>query len=805
MAFFEDVSFGLRTMAKNPGFTAIAIVALALGIGVNATVFAITNGVLFKNMPFMNDRILYLSTKNLSRGQRRVGVSYPDYRDWKAQAKSFEALGAFNFTIVNLNDTTGVPSRYNLAQVTADTFSMIGQKPVIGRDLTPEDEKPGAPAVAILGNGIWETRYGKNPAILGRTIRVNNIPTTVIGVMPRDFRFPIDSELWTALVPKADFEKRESRNLGAFGKMAPGATQKSAAAEMEAIARNLEKAYPGTNQGITPVVHTFSEEFNGPEITLLLAALMGAVGFVLLIACANVANLLLARAVDRSREISIRIALGAGRWRIIRQLLVESIMLSIAGGILGWFVAIWGLRAFDASVRDRIPAWMNFWMDYRGFAYLAAISIGTGLLFGLAPALRLSRLDVNTSLREGGRGSSGGTRTRFLSGLLVVTEIAMAVVLLAGAGLMIRSFLNVYATNTGVNPKNVLVMRLFLPEAKYPRPEDQISFHQRLKARLDALPGVDVSTIANTMPTGGSAKYPYELDHAPPVDEKRRPTLSALVISPDYFRAMGLRPVRGRTFTDGDGAAGAAPVVIINQRFAEKFWPGDDPLGKRLRLFNGKTPEAWLAVVGVVPNILQNDISVREYDPLVYLPYALKPQRDMSIMARTSVPPGTLATAFRREVQALDEDMPLYNLRTLEERLALNYWSQQVFGSLFAIFAAIALALASVGLYAVIAHSVSQRTAEIGLRMALGASGGNIRGLVFAQGMRQLGIGLVIGLAAAVALTRALGSLLVQVSPNDPATLVIVSLVLASAAVLGCLIPAQRAMSVDPVVALRHE
>ena len=805
MSFFEDVNFGLRTMAKNPGFTAVAVVALALGIGVNATVFGIANVVLFKNMPFMNDRILYLSTKNLRRGERRVGVSYPDFRDWRAQAKSFEALGAFNFTNVNLSDRTGVPARYNLAQVTANTFSMIGQQPIIGRDFTPEDEKTGAPAVAILGYGIWETRYGKTPGILGQTIRVNDVPTTIIGVMRQDLRFPNDTELWTALIPGADSEKRESRNLGAFGKLAPGATQKSANAELETIARNLEKSYPATNQGIAAVVNTFSEEFNGPQVTVLIGALMGAVGFVLLIACANVANLLLARAIDRSREISVRIAIGAGRWRIIRQLLVESVMLSLTGGILGWFISIWGLRAFEASVRDRIPAWMHFSMDYRGFVYLAAISIGTGLLFGLAPALRLSRLDVNTSLREGGRGSSGGTRTRYLSGLLVVTEMTLAVVLLVGAGLMIRSFLNVYGTNTGVNPKNMLVMRLFLPEAKYPRPEDQISFHQRLKTRLDALPGVEVTTISTTMPTGGSMKFPYELDHAPSVDEKRRPTLSALVISPDYFRVMELRPVRGRTFTDGDGGTGAAPVTIINQRFAEKYWPGDDPLGKRLRLFNGRTPEAWLTVVGVVPNILQNDVSVREYDPLIYLPYRYKPQRDMSIMARTRVPPGTLATAFRREVQAVDDEMPLFALRTLEERLALNYWAQQVFGSLFAIFAAIALVLASVGLYAVIAHSVSQRTAEIGLRMALGASGGNIRGLVFAQGMRQLAIGLVIGLGAAIALTRVLSFLLVQVSPNDPATLLIVSLVLLTAALLGCFVPAQRAMSVDPVVALRHE
>ena len=804
MAFFEDVRYGARNLAKNPGFTLVAVAALALGIGVNAVVFAITNGVLFKGLPFVSDRILYLSTRNLTRGQRRVGVSYPDYRDWRAQARSFRNMGAYRFQIVNISDPGNTPARFNLGQMTSNSFAITGQKPVIGRDFLPEDEKPGAAPVTILGNGIWESRYGRNPGLLGQTIRVNGVPTTVIGVMQPGFKFPIDSDLWTPLVPTADSEKREVRNLTAFGEMDAGVTEKSANTEMEAIARNLQKAYPKTNQEITAVVHSFSEEFNGPQVRSLLGALMGAVAFVLLIACANVANLLLARAVDRSREISIRIAIGAGRWRIIQQLLVESVMLSVLGGVLGWLISIWGLRLFDAAVRSQIPPWMNFWMDYRGFVFLAAVSIGTGLLFGLAPALRLSKLDVNTTLREGGRGSSGGKRARYLTGALVVTEMALAVVLLAGAGLMIRSFLNIYKTNPGVNTNNVLVMRLFLPDAKYPRDEDQVTFHQRLKARLDSLPGVDVSTIAVTMPTGGSIEYPFELEHAQSVDEKRRPTVGMLVIGLDYFRAMGVVPARGRIFTDTDGAKGPL-VVLVNQRFAQKSWPGDDPIGRRLRVYERNVPQGWLTVVGVVPNILQNDVSVREYDPLIYVPYRQKPMRDMSIMARTRVPPSTLGSAFRNEVKAIDDDLPLYNLRTLEERLAQNYWAQKIFGSLFAIFAAIALGLASIGLYAVIAHSVSQRTQELGVRLALGASSGNILGLVFSQGFGQLAIGLVVGLAAAFGLTRVLTSLLAQVSPADPLTFALAVLVLTSAALLGCLIPARRAMRIDPVIALRYE
>jgi putative ABC transport system permease protein len=592
-----------------------------------------------------------------------------------------------------------------------------------------------------------------------------------------------------------------------IGELAPGATNRSSAVEMNTIARNLQRAYPDINQGMAATVHTFAQEFTG-DLTVLIAALMGSVLFVLLIACANVANMLLARAVDRSREISIRIALGAGRWRIIRQLLIESVMLSILGGVFGWLISKGGLRIFDLNVHNRIPGWIDFSMDYRGFAYLAAISLGTGLLFGMAPALRLSRLDVNASLKDGGRGSSGGGRGRYLAGILVVMEMALAVVLLAGAGLTIRSFLNIYRTRTGVNEKNVLVMRLQLPEAKYPHPQERISFHERLKARLEALPGVDVACIAITMPTGGSLTYPYEIEGRPPVF-KNGQNDSVVVISPDYFRAMDVRILRGRAFTDTDGATGP-PVAIVNARFAEKFFPGDDPIGKRLRIFEDDTPGkkkpgAWMTVVGVSPNILQNDIQAHQFDPLIYVPFRQKPEPDMALMARTRVAPSTLITAFRRETQAIDEDMPLYNVRTLEERLAVNYWQQGVFGSLFAVFAAIALVLASVGLYAVIAHSVSQRTQEIGVRMALGASAANILSMIFAQGMRQVAIGLGVGLLAALGTTRILTSLLADVSPTDPATFVLTTLVLAAAATFGCLIPARRAMSVDPVIALRNE
>jgi predicted permease len=802
----EDIRYGARTLAKNPGFTVVAVMAMALSIGVNATVFSLSNGVLFKSMPFdRNDRVLYLSTRNVSRSQGRAGVSYPDFRDWKAQATSFEELAAYSGMGVNYSDKTGLPELYNASQMTANSFHAIGQKPVVGRDFTAEDEQRGAAPVAILGYGLWERRYGKDPAVIGRAVRMNDVSTTIVGVMPAGFMFPGTSDLWMPYVPGPNSEKRESRGLIAFGRMRDGMVLKSARAEMEGIARRLETAYPATNQGIAAVVHSFGEEFNGPQITVMFSAMLGAVGFVLLIACANVANLMLGKAVGRIREISIRTALGASRWRIIRQMLVESVMLSATGGVIGWFIAIWGVRTFDAVVIPLgKPAFIDFSMDYHVFAYLVLVSVGTGVLFGLAPALRLSRLDVNSALKDGARGSSSGGRSKYLSGLLVVTEMSLAVVLLVGAGLMIRSFLTMYRTTTGINTKNVLTLRLRLPEAKYAKDEDLVSFHDRLHARLQSLPGVQTASIASTLPTGGSMTFPFEIEGAPPVDEKRRDFIAAVVIGPDYFEAAGVRALRGRFFTDNDGVKGQ-PVIIVNQQFAEKFWPNEDPLGKRLRLFQGTKAEAWVTVVGLVPDILQNN-STNQRDPLIYIPFRQRPQRDMAIVARTKVPPASLGTAFRQAIQSIDEDLPIYRLLTMEDRLAQNYWPFRVFGGLFAIFAAIALLLASVGLYAVIAHSVSQRTQEIGVRMALGASSRQIHRLVFVQGLAQVVVGLAIGLAAAFGLTRVLRTILAgSVSPTDPTTFVVASFLLAIATVLGCWVPARRATNVDPIVALRQD
>ncbi len=808
----QDVRFGTRMLWKNRGFTAVAIATLALGIGVNATVFTVTNATLFKGFPLVhrNDRILYMTT---SRG---CCVSYPDFEDWRAQAKSFEGMALVHGLGITFSDQSAFPQRYTVTEVSAETFKLIGQKPILGRDFGPSDESPGAAPVVILRYGFWERRFGKDPAIIGRTVRLNGAPTTVIGVMPRGFSFPQNQDLWVPLVPTPDVRRRDNHETWfVFGRLAEGVTIESARAEMEPIGKRLASAYPRTNQGFLPEVRNFREFFIGSNATIIYQAMWGAVGFVLLIACANLANLLLARAMGRSREISVRIALGAGRWRIIRQLLIESMMLSGLGGFLGWWIAKWGVRIYalaanGASISDETAGdWfdhiLDYSMDYRVFAYLVAISIGTGILFGLAPALRLSKFDVNTTLKDGGRGATGGGRGKHLSALLVIGEMALAVVLLAGAGVMIRSFLNVYTADLGFKTENILTALMSLPKLRYPGAEAQTSFYDRLETRLQAIPGVESMAITDFNPGQSALSVPYELAGAPPLNEQRCPRVTRLVISPAYFRTLGTAVLSGREFNDADRASGV-PVVIVNQRFASQYWPGENPLGKRLRLFRGTTPEAWLTVVGIAPNIAQNGATRHEFDPVAYLPYRQQPAGGMWVIARTRVPPGGLATAFRREVQALDSELPIsFGPAPLAERFAPALQYKGFTAVLFLIFAAIALLLASVGLYAVIAHSVSQRTQEIGIRMAVGGTARDILKLVFMQGMLQLGIGLTIGLAAAFAVTPILKSQLVQVSPADPIAYVVASAVLVLSATLGCLIPARRAMRVDPLVALRHD
>jgi predicted permease len=805
MNMLQDVRFGFRMLAKDPGFTAVVVITLALAIGANTTVFTLVNAVLFKGLPLERaDRVMALSSTNIGKGRNRTGVSYPDFADWRAHTRRFQGLAATTFQSMTLNDRGGVPENYTGVRLTANSFSLLGQKPLIGRDFSPSEDQRTAAPVVILGYSIWKNRYGSVPGIVGRTVRINEVATTIIGVMPNGMKFPDNQDLWLPLVPTGNWEKRDSRGLKVFGRLADGIRLKEAQTEMDQLAKTLEKEYPKSNTGVGVFVQSYNDSANGGPIRTVFLALLGAVVFVLLIGCANVANLLLARSISRAKEVSIRTALGASRWRVVRQLLIESVLLGIIGGAIGLLLAVWGVRAFDLAVANSgKPYWIVFTMDYTVFAYLAGLCVFTGILFGLAPALHISKLDVNETLKEGGRGTSAGSRIKYLSGFMVVSELALALVLLIGAGLMIRSFLKLYGLDTGVNPNNLLTMRYNLPDLKYPTRESRAAFHERLMPRLASIPGVESVALTTNLPLQGSANYPFELQGQAPVEADKRPTVSELTITPQYFQAVGAPVIRGRSFDDSDGAPGK-PSVIVNKRFAAKYWPADDPLGKKIHLI--REPDIpWLTVVGVCPDITQNDPNKVDIDPIVYVPFRQDPRGGAAIVARTRTAPNSLIPAFRKEVRGVDEDLPIFEAKTMQDFLVDRRWPFRVFGSLFAIFALIALVLSSVGIYAVMAYSVNRRTQEIGVRMALGATTGNVLRLVLSLGLKQLAIGLVIGLAAAFGLTRVLSALLMRVSPTDPLTFAGISVLLIAIGVIACWIPARRAAKIDPMVALRYE
>jgi predicted permease len=804
-SLWQDLKYAVRMMAADPGFTAVMVIALALGIGVNTTVFTLVNAVLFRSLPFeRGDRVMYLTSSEPAKNRNDLGASYPDLRDWRAQSKTFQSLAGFSGTAMVIADSSASPERYNGTRVTANLFSLLGQKPLLGRDFLPEEDHAGAPQICIIGYSLWESRYGRDPNILGRSIRLNEAAATIVGVMPQGMKFPTNSELWTTLVPTAALEKRDAREMQVAGRLTDGASLEQARTEMRLIAQRLAAAYPKTNQGFETRIVTFNEEFNGGKVRVVFLVLLGAVGFVLLIACANVANLLLARSLSRAREMSIRAALGAGRWRVIRQLLVESVLTGVLGGLAGLLIAIWGVRMFDMAVANvGKPYWIAFRMDFTVFAYLAVICLTTGVLFGLAPALQLSSVDLSSTLKEGGRGASGGTHARYLSGALVVTEVALSIVLLVGAGLMIRSFLNLYTMTSGFPASEILTMRLSLPKSRYPDDAAKIRFYESLEERLAAVPGVQNAVVTTSLPATGSGRWRMEFEGRPAVEEERLPEVAGVLTSPGYLRAIGIPVVRGRGFVESDGLAGKESV-IVNQRFAAKYWPGEDPLGKRIRAhWDGERP--WLTVVGVNQDFQQTNPDSGEIEPLIYVPYRSRPVPGYGVMIRAASAPTALASATRKVIQGIDGDLPVFDVRTLDEQFDRQRWAFRVFGSLFTIFALIALLLSSVGLYAMMAYSVSRRTREIGVRMAMGASAGSVLRMVLSQGLRQLAIGLVLGLGAAFGLARVMKSLLVKVTPTDATTFVVISAVLLAVGIFACWIPARAAMKVDPLVALRYE
>src|SRR5438093_1633775 len=811
MSWLQDLRFAFRLLVKERWFTAVAALALALGIGVNATVFTFVNAVLIRGLPINDpDRVMVVGTRD-GRNRDR-GMSYPDFEDYRRATRAFSGLAAYSGQTMNVSDEGRAPERFQGPYVSANAFRLIGQQPLLGRDFRPEEDRPGAAAVVILGNGVWKNRYGSDPSVVGRTIKVNDVPSTVIGVMPEGFKFPINADLWIPLVqmPRLTEQKRDARNLEVFSRLADRVTLPQAQSEFTTISTRLAHDYPATNKDITARVMTFNDRVNGGQIRLIFLSLMGAVAFVLLIACANVANLLLARSATRSREMSVRVSLGASRWRIVRQLLVESVVLSIIGGLLGLALAFAGVRLFDAATQDvGKPYWIQFTMDGRVFGFFAAVCLGTGVVFGLAPALHVSKTDLNEVLQEGGRSGSSGTRARRWTSVLIVAELALTLVLLAGPGPMTRSLLKLYRLDVGVETSHLLTMRLALPNQKYPTLEQRRAFYDRVDKRLASIGGIQAATITTNMPLGGGTPRLLAIDGHQPADGEPPQTVTQVTIGARYFETLGLHILRGRAFDDLDGTPGH-DSAIVNQRFASMHFAGADPIGRRIKLTpDGPAlagpPPAWVTIVGISPTIRQRNFQDPLPDPVVYLPLSGQAPTFAMLVIRAQRDAASLTSLLREEVRAIDPDLPLFGILTMDQLLAQQRWAFRVFGSMFAIFALIALALSAVGLYAVTAYSVAQRTQEIGVRMALGAQTAQVLWLILRRAVVQTAIGLTIGIGGALGVGKLIESLLVQTGTRDPVTLTSIVALLVFVSLAACFWPARTATRLDPVNALRYE
>ena len=814
MGLSQDLLFAVRLLAKDKWFTLVATLALAFGIGVNAMVFTLVNAVLIRGLPFEDaHQIMAVSAQDPVRN-RIMGVSYLELQDW-SRVTSLAGLAALSGATMNVSDAGRTPERLQGNFISANTFSILRQPPALGRNFSPADDAPGATPVVLLSHSVFQNRYGSDPSVIGRTIRINEIPSIVIGVMPEGFRFPGNADLWQPLsaIPKLREQKRSDRRFNVIARLAPDATREQAQSELEAISARLATDYPDTNKDVRALVQPYHERVNGGEIRVVFLSLMGAVGFVLLIACANVANLLLARASTRAREVSVRVSLGASRGRVVRQLLIESLMLALIATAIGFGIALVGIRLFDAATQDvGKPYWIQFTLDARVFAYIALVAVGTAFMFGLAPALHIARTDVNEILKEGGRSGSAGTRVRRWTGVLVVGELALTLALLAGAAFMLRNFMTLYRLDLGIDTARLLGMSLVLPDAKYPSLEQRLAFYDQLQQRLGAR--FSAVSVATSRPAQGGLVRRFEVTGRPKASETELPDVTMLGVDARYFDTIGIRPLRGRAFSDADGMPGQE-TAVINTRLAQLHFPNEDPIGRQIVLSldpalgdppPGIPMSQSLTVVGIVPNVRQRSLQERDPDPIAYVPFRMQPRGSMVILARSDRDPHQLTPVLREEMRALDPDLPLFEIRTVDEALAESRWPFRVFGAMFALFAAGALLLSAIGLYAVTSYSVRQRTQEIGIRTALGAQSSQVAWLFVRRAITHLAIGLTIGVAGAIGVGSIFeaADLLVHINGRDPLTIGSIALLLIVVSLTASLWPALRATRLDPVVALRQ-
>jgi putative ABC transport system permease protein len=807
-SFWQDVRYGARMLARSPAFALIAVVTMALGIGANTAIFSVADGLLWKPVPFPDlARLVMVLELHPQQTRDWNSVSPATYLDWKEQSRSFESMAAFRFYDVNLTGS-GEPESLEGVLVSHNYFDVLGMKPRLGRAFLPEEDQEGHDGVVVLSHGLWSRRFGADPDILGKTVKLEGKDHVVIGVMGRDFDFPRPAELWMPLpLPAAERQNRANHYLQIVARLRPDISVTEAAAEMGTIARRLGDAYPETNRGWGARVMPLREFVAGDMTRAYTFVLMGAVGFVLLIACANVANLQFARGLARQRELAVRAALGAERWRLVRQLLTENILLALAGAVVGLVFAVWAIDLIVVNmppeVEKYIAGWRKISLDFRALFFTAGLAILSGLVAGVLPAFQGTKSDVSEALKEGARSGTGRGRHR-MRGALVVAQVTLALVLLVGAGLMVKGFGALLNLNQSFDPATLLTFRVNLPDGKYKDDEKRrVVFFEQALERLSSLPGVDLAAVASRVPFsdgGGYAPFTIEGQPAPQPGELRFGMFQN--ISPDFLRAVNAPLLDGRNFTAADGAD-ATRVALISRRLAERYFPGQSPLGHKIKLGTADAQNPWMTIVGVVADVRYNAWE-HDLEPVVYRPFWQAGRQSSYFVLRTK-DAAALAAAVRSQIAAVDPEQPIYDVKTLavvfhHEMVGLAYVSVML-----AVLGGIALVLASVGVYALMAFAVTERTHEIGIRMALGAQPRNVLGLVLRRGVLLTLGGMVLGLVGAQALARVLAGLIFGVSATDPLTFAGVPLLLAAVAFVACYIPARRATRVDPMVALRYE
>jgi predicted permease len=806
-ALTRDISYALRMMGKNRWFTAATVLVLALGIGVNTTVFTIVNGMNLRGLPVTKaEQILMIESLELEGRRRQMSMSYPDFRDVQSATHTFQGLAAYSPAPMNVGDADRPADRLAGFFVTANAFGLLGVPPLLGRHFSANEERPGAAPVALLTHAVWSDRYLADPAIVGQRIRVNGTPTTVIGVMPEGFRFPVRADIWQPLgqLPGLATQTRNDRSLWVFGRLTDAATLEQARAEINTIASALAAEYPDTNTAVGARIVPFTQGYvggitEGPPVVLMAAGVL-----VLLIACANVASLLLARATTREREIALRVAIGASRARVMRQLLVESVMLATIAGAFGLIIATTAIRLFAAYAVDlNLPYWIHFGFDARVFGYVAAICLATAMVCGFAPAWQLSKAHPHDALKAGRAHGTGPRSERWANGLLI-GELALTLVLLTSATLLVRSGLALYRADEAITAGNLMTAQLAMPRATYATADARRAFHLRLQEHLDAEPAIAAATLASARPFTDSVSMQLVFEGERPATDNRR-VVQMVAVGPRYFETLGLSMLRGRSLTPTEDRPGEH-VVIINERFASLHFANANPIGARIQLAELEATAGdaeWLTIIGVSPSVRQRPMGPAA--AVAYLPLAARPGAFTSVVFRGAGTPVTAVDALRQQLRAVDSDVAAYNIEPLRRLSEKSRWNHRMMSALLTVFAVIATILSAAGLYAMTAYGVAQRTSEIGVRMALGAERSQVAWLFMRRTMWQLTAGLLLGTAGAVAAGQVIRGVLVQTSPNDPLTFIGIALFLLVVAAVACSIPTRHATRLDPVAALRHQ